>query len=72
MILSILFSCSENVVVITNKQQNYIVIVFLTDNTQIIEPLHNLCCVNDKVQLKNNKHVILIYLKEMIRKLLQY
>jgi len=51
-----------------NKQQNYIVIVFLTDNTQMIEPLHDLCCVNNNIQFKD---ILLIYLREMIRKLLQ-
>jgi len=45
----------ENVIVITNKQQNYIVIVFLTDNTQMIELLHDLYCVNDNVQLKKKQ-----------------
>jgi len=54
------------------KQQNYIVIVSLTDNTQMIKLLHDLCCVNDNVQFKNDKDVVLIYPREMICKLLQY
>jgi len=42
------------------------------DNIQMIEPLHDLCCINDNIQFKNDKDVILIYPKKMIRKLLQY
>jgi len=54
-ILSILFSCWENVVVIINKQQNYIVIVFLTNNTKMIESLHDLCCINDNPVQKRQR-----------------
>jgi len=40
---------TENVVVITNKQQSYIVIIFLTYNIQMIKPLHDLCSINNNI-----------------------
>jgi len=61
MILSILFLYWKNIIVITNEQQNYIMIIFLTGNTQMIESLHDSYCVNNNVQFKNNKDVVLIY-----------
>jgi len=38
----------------------------------MIEPLHDLCYVNDNIQLKNDKDIVLIYPRKIICKLLQY
>jgi len=40
------------------QQQNYIVIVFLADNTQMIEPR---LVLRQRVQCKNNKDVVYIW-----------
>jgi len=44
----------ENVVVITNKQQNYIMIIFLTNNTQMTL-IARLVLRQQHIQFKNDK-----------------
>ncbi|KYN17777.1 hypothetical protein ALC57_09930, partial [Trachymyrmex cornetzi] len=62
----------KNAIIIIDKQRYCTVIDFLIDDIQIIIRFPDLYCVNDNVNVKNDKDVILKYHKGMIQQYLPY